>query len=154
MTIDYSSGTQLLTDAFQGMEILGTDWIASTIIWAIAILMISRTPDKWPKLMLPVAVLLQISGLKLSLLLFAIGGLAAIVSIFSLKTMSSVLRSAEETGGRISEDLGDRIFRKWEEAPKWNRMQRTVGTGKKQAVIPLDIQHITEPARKKRFGIV
>lgn len=99
-------GTGLLNDLFTDVTVFGVDWIIALITTIMIMLIISRDPEKWKVLLLPVTIVVGILGLTPTIIQYFIGAILFVINTMSTQVMGYIATAVKRPIAYGSELVG------------------------------------------------
>lgn len=100
-TVDFS----LFTSLFSHSTFFGLSWFVALLITMISLPMITKDPEKWKVLFLPVSLCWLIAGVNVHVIMLIIATLIFVQESIGLQTIGNVAKSAGEMGSLAYQGL-------------------------------------------------
>ena len=91
------NGFEAIKDLFFNVNFFGFEWALSVIITIIVLLLISRNPQDWKQLALPVITLFGVMGFIVSPLVYVVAGFLFVFGMFNTRELGNLITTGEKT---------------------------------------------------------
>lgn len=98
-------GIQAFASIWQDTTVFGISWIIAAVVTFLAMLFISKDPNDWKELALPVTVLIYIMGITPSFLQFIAAAIMFSIEVFSIQRIGRVIETVGSAFKRQPTDM-------------------------------------------------
>jgi len=97
MTDILDNGFEAIKDLFFNVNFFGFEWALSVIITLVVLLLISRNPQDWKQLTLPIITLFGVMGFVVSPLIYVVAGMMFVFGMFNTRELGNLITTGNKT---------------------------------------------------------
>ena len=106
MAIDLQTGFDALKGEFINNTFLGFEWMLGAIFVFVTIVAITRNPQSWGKLGLPMVVIYDAMGFTMGTLVYSVAGLIFSISIMNTREIGNLVTGANQVLSQVEISKG------------------------------------------------
>lgn len=107
-----------IKETFTHTHVFGMSWVISGIAVILTMLLITRDLQKWKTIALPTCVIITLSGLQVSVVLYIIAGIVFAIDLLSLEVSGNIMKGIQRVTGGLAG-----IAKKKVVESEWNKMR-------------------------------